>query len=132
MALNSHDPVRAACRGGRRPAWVAAACMGGRCLCMGRCSVWVPALPGSAPRSSRCQPPPARLPLLPAIRANARSRPPARPPQPIYPTCLRLAHGTRVCQLRVDEGETLVRHVLPLLVRSHPQFANDVVLFNFG
>lgn len=72
---------------------------------------------------------------LPAFLTRARSHPPQPPPtrlQPIYPTCLRLAHGTRVCQVRVDEGATLVRHVLPLLARNHPGFANDIMLFNFG
>ena len=51
---------------------------------------------------------------------------------PIYPKCLQLVHGTRVCQLRVDEGRFMVNHVMPLMLAHHPDFEEDLVLFNFG
>jgi hypothetical protein len=51
---------------------------------------------------------------------------------PIYPKCLQLVHGTRVCQLRVDEGRFMINHVMPLMLEHHPDFEQDLVLFNFG
>ena len=58
---------------------------------------------------------------------------PGRPiMQPNQPTCLRLAHKTRICSSWAAFGNELVQQKLPLLAQHNPDFATDIMLINFG
>ena len=51
---------------------------------------------------------------------------------PVPPVCLALAHGTRLCVVRVDHARRLQRDVLPTLQAHSPGFERDLVLMNVG
>lgn len=53
-------------------------------------------------------------------------------PYPVPPICLELAHGTRVCAVRVDSAAAMAEAVLPILMHNSPGFERDLLLLNTG
>ncbi len=51
---------------------------------------------------------------------------------PVPPECLELAHGTRVCVVRVDTAGEMVGAVLPTLMEHVPGFRDDLLVYNTG
>lgn len=53
-------------------------------------------------------------------------------PYRVPPICLELAHGTRVCAVRVDTAGAMAEVVLPTLMRHSPRFERDLLVLNTG
>lgn len=53
-------------------------------------------------------------------------------PYRVPPICLELAHGTRVCAVRVDTAAAMAEVVLPTLMRHSPRFERDLLVLNTG
>ena len=51
---------------------------------------------------------------------------------PVPPECLALAHGTRVCIVRVDLAGEMAEVALPTLMEHVPGFQNDLLVYNSG
>lgn len=51
---------------------------------------------------------------------------------PVPPECLQLAHGTRVCIVRVDLAGEMAEVALPTLMQHVPGFEKDLLVYNSG